>query len=87
MKHDEDSAGKVELEKLLKYRELEIESCLKMGEIALAITCHYKVLAEELGKTNPIAKTLPAFTLSLLDKQGSFGSIEYAIKNELLNNP
>lgn len=83
MRHDKDSTENVELDQLIKFREYDLESCLQLGQIAIKTVEKYRELAESLSRINPVAKYIPSFTLSLLDKQGSLGSIEFAIKNEL----
>lgn len=72
------------INRLLEFRELKFESCIKVGVVPLQTLLEYKDLAEKSVLENPLARVLPSFSMSLLDSDGSFGAVEFAVKNELV---
>lgn len=74
------------VDKLISFRDIKFESCLRLGAVAIEILEQYKNLAEDCSLQNPIAINLPKFSMSLLDEFGSIGAIEFAVKDELINS-
>ena len=68
---------------LLEFRDLEFSKAIELGRIALELLDSYRKLAIKAAKENPLALSLPDFTMSLMDHEGAMGAVETAVKNEL----
>lgn len=71
------------IEELLSFREDTFDKHLELGRISLCLLDEYKDLAALASTSNVVAEYLPIFSMSLLDKAGSFGAIETAMVEEL----
>lgn len=74
------------IDKLIEYRETVVEEALEHGSVTQETYKHYKELARIACQTNPLARELPDFTISLLSQFGSKDAVEFAIDKELNTN-
>lgn len=71
------------IRELLEYRDSVMETCLVLGRVGIIAYEEYTELAKRACAMNPLAEQLPAFTMSLLNKQGSYDGFENSVRKEL----
>ena len=68
---------------MLEFRNSELNKAIELGRIALELLDNYRKLSIKAAKANPLALSLPEFTMSLMDHEGAMGAVETAVKKEL----